>query len=135
MDEQTLYMQLEEEVEKYFTINSHAGGWSLWRPFSFNLWKKLSPMLGNSRSKLFLLSEITSINFSPCFELFLKNKERFLIILGIGLREQNFFQGKEFFFKNFYLDKRCKNEFGANNENISNQFGSTVLLENRFYRL
>ena len=92
-------------------------------------------MLGNSRSKLFLLSEITSINFSPCFELFLKNKERFLIILGIGLREQNFFQGKEFFFKNFYLDKRCKNEFGANNENISNQFGSTVLLENRFYRL
>ena len=27
MDEQTLYMQLEEEVEKYFTINSHAGGW------------------------------------------------------------------------------------------------------------
>ena len=44
----------------------------------------------------------------------------------IGLREQNFFVGKELFFKNFDFNNRCQNEIEDKNEKIRSRFGNTL---------
>ena len=40
--------------------------------------------------------------------------------------ENNFFQGNKLFFKNFYFNNWCKNEYNYNNEKICSQFGILI---------